>query len=186
MIPSDDPVLNFVPFDDDLPAGPGGAVVAADGHRDDDLDAAPPVSGQRDDVIVTEPSDSPGAPLGDPLEEKTTAGLTTCETDRSFYDVYVHGDWHTAFDADDVSTARQLGSRSTGSSRATPPETRTNRGRVEKMISTRSAGDVSVTGIRTDLRCRAYVSGTHRHCTYQCHPSPQPRSASSGLHRQRI
>jgi hypothetical protein len=72
-------VLDLVPFDDDLPADPGGAVVAADGRRDDvldapplddDLETAPPVSGQRDDVIVTEPSDPPGAPLGDPLEEE--------------------------------------------------------------------------------------------------------------------
>jgi hypothetical protein len=49
VIPSDDPVLDLAPFNDDL-------------------DAAPSVSGQRDDVIVTEPSDPPGAPLADPLE----------------------------------------------------------------------------------------------------------------------
>jgi hypothetical protein len=33
MTPGDDPVLDLAPFDDDLPADPGGAVVVAEGRR---------------------------------------------------------------------------------------------------------------------------------------------------------
>jgi hypothetical protein len=76
----------IAPLTDNFPPDPTAGVVVADGHRDDvldvpplddDLNAAPPVSGQRDDVIVMEPSDLSGAPLADPLRTKVTVGFTT-------------------------------------------------------------------------------------------------------------
>lgn len=52
--------------------------------------------------------DDNGEP-GQYLTYRESIELTKIDTDRNFWGIYVHGDWVSTFDADDISSTGQLG-----------------------------------------------------------------------------